>query len=184
MEKIIKLSPVISIILIFGCVFLGVTLNGKISDIKYLESELEESQALLEAEKETGVLRVTMEKFIGSSGETMRDFLTGQALLEFDSVELMADPEDLDNDTYSIADNLTVINISANKTAIDKGEAFAIYEIEYYVETPEGDYEFYNLLMSMKAEFVKTSEGYKVNNYSLDLLKDTVDDIFDTNEEE
>ena len=41
----------ISIILIFGCVFLGVTLNGKISDIKYLESELEESQALLEAEK-------------------------------------------------------------------------------------------------------------------------------------
>lgn len=139
-----------------------------------LKDEINSLQKDLENERDYNKLYDNTKKFIdlASNGEHL-SMLSGKAKNEMES---FLEEKGVNNHHHeSLVENIELLNVFATKTEKDKGESYAMYRV--YFENTNAPVEFQEIqTLSLHAKWEKVDSEYKVYDYKIHLLKDTLDE--------
>jgi len=161
---------IINLVLVIVCVNLYSNTNELKNNIKTLEKELEQEREI------SKIYSLTDEFIHSSSTASHEDLLTGAAKERFE--EAKKERGDHEGHTHQqVLDHVEIIHISAVKTSSTTAKSHAIYKLFYNYNPETDDIATQRILyITLIAEWEKTKNGFKVNDYKINLLKDSIDE--------
>lgn len=142
-----------------------------------LEKKVSSLKSELEQEQEMKKVSELTREFIEKSSEAKHgDLLTGQAKKDFEKA-LEEHGAKWDYHGGSVLENVEVRNVFAIRTGDNKARSYAIYQVAYANNPNSDEITTQRLLnLTLIAEWDKTKKGYKVEEYKIEVLKDSLDD--------
>nr|WP_173026416.1 hypothetical protein [Aeromonas sp. Ne-1]AKO69701.1 hypothetical protein [Aeromonas sp. Ne-1] len=146
--------------------------NDYKNQINDLEKEL---QGQREVENVVALTKEFIEK---SSVGQQKDLLTGSAKEMYEKAlanKGISEDEHLENE--SSLEDVNIINVFSERNENNSITSYAMYQ-SIYEMNPNSDTEVSQRIVSfsLTATWDKTKDGYKVSDYKIDLLKDSLDD--------
>lgn len=174
MKREISLMNFFLLLICIVLTFITISFN---SDIRELKKEKEILNQNLLEEQEMKLVSELTEKFINKSSVGEHgELLTGSSKKDFlAAVELHRG--DSDNHGASTMENASINNIFSFRKGPGEARSYAIYQVTYK-NNPNSDSPITKNIISLSliADWKKTKEGYKVENYKIDVLKDSLDE--------
>lgn len=177
MKKILKKSTTINIILGLLLIILGALALSQYNERKNLENIIDELNKELDSEREYNEIYANTKRFIELSGNANHSaLLTGKAKEEFEEA-LKNKGLNAQNHVEAIIEDVQILNVYGTKTGNETGESYAIYQIHYgnsdEYDTPLAMQRV--LTLSLHAKWEKVDNTYKVYDYQIHLLEDSLD---------
>jgi hypothetical protein len=172
----LKNITLVNLILILSLVFISSLFLSSFSEKKELKSEIYHLKKELEDEKKTSVIyektKIFLEKL---SSADHGDMLTGIAKETFEEAK-KEHSKDLDHHGVSALDHIEVRNIFIAKMKDDNYKAFAIYRVYYNKNLQASDIKTQRIFdLTLIADWKKSKSTYKVFDYKMDILRDSLD---------
>ncbi len=173
MKKQISFVNIVLIFISLVFFIFWINANDEKSELAQANKELKID---LISEKEVSKIYDLTETFIKKSSIGKHgSLLTGFAKDEYKkALEVSHDHTDYESD---VLDSVEIINVSAIKEGTDKAKSYAIYKVSYN-NNPNSDAVTTQriIYLTLIAKWEKINKGYKVYEYKIDLLKDSLDE--------
>lgn len=182
MKKLSLLNVILAIVIV---VLLGTSIS-LYSDKAQLYKENSRLEIALKDEKETGdITKLTKDFIEKSSVGKQGDMLIGEAKKRFDQE---VNKKGIDSEDYGqqLLKKVYIINVFSVKKGKDKATSYAIYSLSYkFSPTQKDDVGQERIVyLCMKANWQEVKGKYKVYNYKIELLKDSLDDYLNNAQKE
>jgi hypothetical protein len=177
MKKQNKKISLLSFVLFLMILILSFFTSSLLSNQQELEEEILSLKSELEQEQDMEKVSELTKEFIEKSSEAKHgDLLTGQAKKDFKEA-LEKHGAKWDYHGGSVLENMEVRNVFAIRTGDNKARSYAIYQVAY-ANNPDSDEITTQRILNLTliAEWDKTKNGYKVEEYKIELLKDSLDE--------
>lgn len=142
-----------------------------------LKNEIAQLNKELEEEKESSTIYDKTIEFIKLSSEAKHEsLLTGKAKEEYELALEQEGKED-HHHSHNTLDKYEIDNIYVVKTDKDKANSYAIFRLYYKNNSNSDSITTQRILtLSLITSWEKTEDGYKVNDYKINLLQDSLDE--------
>ena len=150
-----------------------------ISHVNEYKSEIKQLENVIKEEKEIDSIKSLTEEFIEKSSVGQHgELLTGSAREEYEIAlknEGLEEHEHLEEEGH--LEKYDLINTFSESIDEKTARSYAIYKA-YYGNNPNSNSITTQrvLFLSLTADWMKTEDGFKVYNYKIDLLQDSLDE--------
>lgn len=178
-QKQTKKVTLLTFFLIIAVIALGVLVFNQWDKNSELITEIDRLKNHLELEQEDSLLYDETLKFINLLNHGKHASMVTGDLKEELEAQLEEDPKE--NHGMNLVEKTEINNVYAVKTGSDTGESYGIFRVYYgmdsSVETPITQQQILSLTIHLK--WIKKDGFYKVYDYEVGFLKDTMDDYIE-----